>query len=77
MKACNRWTISNRGWTRCATSQKKSWILPGRASPPGWIAGEEAELEQLLERLYQRRKRIPELLGACRELRTNPFPNWR
>ena len=45
--------------------------------PPAWTEGEEEALERLLEQLFERRKRIPELLQACREARTNPFPNWR
>jgi hypothetical protein len=45
--------------------------------PPEWIEGEETELEQMLERLFERRKRMPELIGACRDARTSPFPNWK
>jgi len=45
--------------------------------PPDWIAGEEDELERLLETLFERRKRVPELIAACRQARTNPFPNWK
>jgi len=44
--------------------------------PPDWVAGEEDELDRLLERLFERRGRVPDLLAACREARTNPFPNW-
>lgn len=44
--------------------------------PPDWTEGEEEALERLLEQLFERRKRMPELLKACREARTNPFPNW-
>jgi hypothetical protein len=44
--------------------------------PPDWVEGEEDALEQLLERLFQRRKRLPDLISACRQARTNPFPNW-
>ena len=44
--------------------------------PPAWTEGEEA-LERLLEELYDRRKRMPELLTSCREARANPFPNWQ
>lgn len=44
--------------------------------PPEWTEGEEEELEHLLDRLFERRRRLPELIKACRELRTNPFPNW-
>jgi hypothetical protein len=45
--------------------------------PPEWIAGEEEAFERILERLYERRKRVPELLDACRGTRVNPFPNWK
>jgi hypothetical protein len=48
-----------------------------RSIPPDWIAGEENELEVLLERLFERRKRVPELIAACRDARSNPFPNWK
>jgi hypothetical protein len=44
--------------------------------PPDWIDGEEDALDQLLSHLYERRKRVPELISACRGARTNPFPNW-
>jgi hypothetical protein len=45
--------------------------------PPDWIAGEEDALERLLDRLYNRRMRLPQLLEACRGTRVNPFPNWK
>jgi hypothetical protein len=44
--------------------------------PPDWIDGEEDSLSQLLERLFERRSRLPELIAACRTARTRPFPNW-
>jgi hypothetical protein len=45
--------------------------------PPEWLDGEEeAELERLLERLFERRKRIVELIEGCRTTRCDPFPNW-
>jgi hypothetical protein len=44
--------------------------------PPAWIEGEEDALQDLLERLFERRKRLPELIAACRQGRTNPFPDW-
>ena len=44
--------------------------------PPDWIEGEEDALQQLLERLFERRARLPELIAACRSTRVNPFPNW-
>ncbi len=45
--------------------------------PPAWLDGEEDALERLLDQLFERRKRLPELITACREARTNPFPNWQ
>ena len=44
--------------------------------PPDWIAGDEDALDQLLARLFERRKRVPDLIAACRGSRVNPFPNW-
>jgi hypothetical protein len=44
--------------------------------PSDWIAGDEDGLERLLERLYERRARAPELVAACRKARGNPFRNW-
>lgn len=44
--------------------------------PPGWLEGEGDEFERLLERLLARRKRVPDLIEACRKGRTNPFPAW-
>lgn len=45
--------------------------------PPVWTEGDEDALAALLERLLARRKRVPDLIEACRESRVNPFPNWR
>jgi len=47
-----------------------------RQIPPEWLEGEEDQFEQLLEKLLRRRSRVPELISAVREARTNPFPNW-
>lgn len=47
-----------------------------KSIPPAWIEGEEDELLNLLERLFERRKRVPDLIAACHSTRANPFPNW-
>jgi hypothetical protein len=47
-----------------------------KAIPPEWIEDEEDAVEQLLDRLFDRRKLLPELIAACRQTRANPFPNW-
>jgi hypothetical protein len=44
--------------------------------PAAWIGGEEEALAQLLERLFERRARVADLIAECRTARTNPFPNW-
>ncbi|MBI4876569.1 MAG: hypothetical protein HY822_18180 [Acidobacteria bacterium] len=45
--------------------------------PPEWVEGDEEALEQLLERLLERRKRAPDLVRGCRAGRLDPFPNWK
>ena len=45
--------------------------------PPAWLEGDEEALGNLLDRLLARRKRVPDLIEACRGGRVNPFPNWR
>jgi hypothetical protein len=45
--------------------------------PADWIAGEEDALAQLLDRLFERRVRLPELIAACRTARNNPFVSWQ
>jgi hypothetical protein len=45
--------------------------------PSAWLQGDEPELERLLERLLARRKRVADMLEACRDLHSNPFPAWR
>jgi len=47
-----------------------------KSLPAEWTEGEDDQLERLLEQLFERRRRLPELITACRESRTNPFPNW-
>ena len=44
--------------------------------PAEWLAGEEDELDQLLEKLMRRRTRVTDLLADSRRGRINPFPNW-
>jgi hypothetical protein len=48
-----------------------------RTLPPEWIRGDEDALEGLLEKLMQRRKRVPDLIKGCSEGRVKPFPNWK
>lgn len=48
-----------------------------KSVPPEWLEGEEDALEEMLERLLARTRRVPELIETCRETRANPFPNWK
>jgi hypothetical protein len=45
--------------------------------PSGWMEGDEEALERLLVRLFDRRKRVPDLVSACRTASFNPFPSWK
>jgi len=47
-----------------------------RRIPPEWVAGEDEQLEKLLESLIRRRARITELIEDCRKAPGNPFPLW-
>lgn len=45
--------------------------------PSEWMEGEEDELEAVMEKLLERRRRVPELIAAARRARPELFPNWR
>jgi hypothetical protein len=45
--------------------------------PPEWYEGNPEALGQLLEQLYRRRSRVPELLLEAKNSSRHPFPNWR
>jgi len=47
-----------------------------KSLPPEWIEGDEGALKSLLERLFLRRRRVAELISACRSARSGPFVNW-
>ncbi len=44
--------------------------------PPEWHGGDWDSLEALLEQLYRRRSRVPELVRAAKKASRDPFPNW-
>lgn len=44
--------------------------------PPRWIEGDEDHLQHLLERLYKRRARTPDLIADLRRAKPALFPNW-
>lgn len=45
--------------------------------PPEWYRADVTALEQLVERIYARRERVPEWITAFRESSREPFPNWK
>jgi len=47
-----------------------------RELPPEWLNGDADELYRLLEKLMQRRSRVPDLLRDCARERVKFFPNW-
>jgi hypothetical protein len=44
--------------------------------PPEWVENDREGLNRLLDRLFERRNRIPELLKACCKNAPNSFPHW-
>jgi len=44
--------------------------------PVSWHGGEWDRLEALLERLYNRRQDVPDLLARSKQAERDPFPNW-
>jgi len=45
--------------------------------PPEWYDHDHDALSRLLEQLYRRRKRVPELLVSARDSNRQPFPHWQ
>src|SRR5258706_1858964 len=48
-----------------------------REIPPEWYADDYDAVTKLLEQLYRRRTRVPELLLDAKNTTRQPFPNWR
>jgi hypothetical protein len=44
--------------------------------PPEWHGGDWDSLEAMLEQLYRRRGRVPELVRDAKKAGRDPFPNW-
>jgi hypothetical protein len=45
--------------------------------PSEWYEDDYDAGKQLLDQLYRRRTRVPELLLAAKNTTRQPFPNWR
>lgn len=48
-----------------------------RQIPDFWLNGDREALEQLLDKLWRRRKRLPHLIEDCVTAKASWFPNWR
>jgi hypothetical protein len=48
-----------------------------REIPPEWYEDDYDSVTRLIEQLYIRRTRVPELLLAAKNATRQPFPNWR
>ena len=66
-------------WLHRLENQVTERILGEEAAqiPPEWYGGDWDALERLLERLYDRRTRVGELLMSARNSGRDPFPNWK
>jgi hypothetical protein len=45
-------------------------------TPPDWYGGDVGKMEALVEKLFERRGKIRELIEAFRKSDREPFPNW-
>lgn len=48
-----------------------------REIPPEWYEDDYDSLTRLLEQIFKRRSRVPELLLAAKNSNRQPFPQWR
>jgi hypothetical protein len=44
--------------------------------PPEWYGGDPRTIEELMEKMLQRRSRLRELIGQFRDSNREPFPHW-
>ena len=54
---------------------EKVWTI-AETIPPEWYDGDLGLLEQLAEKLMERRGRVRDLITSFRESSRQPFPNW-
>jgi hypothetical protein len=66
-------------WLGRLESKVGAALLEEAASeiPPEWYNAELSALEQLLEQLLRRRKRVRELVISAWKSNAQPFPNWK
>jgi hypothetical protein len=54
---------------------QEAWAI-AETIPPEWYGGDPATIEELVEKLMERRTRVRELILAFRESSRRPFPKW-
>jgi hypothetical protein len=65
-------------WLARLETQMSERVLDdlSREIPPDWYGDDYDALLRLLEQLYRRRPRVPELLLDAKRSNRQPFPNW-
>ena len=61
---------------RIEAMERDALFRIAEGAPPEWYGGDTAPLEQLIEQLAARRRRVRELIEAFRDSDRQPFPNW-
>ncbi|MCU1241742.1 MAG: hypothetical protein JWO71_2468 [Candidatus Acidoferrum typicum] len=66
-------------WTERVESGVTERVLAEviREIPPEWYEDDYDAVTRLVEQLYRRRTRLPELLLEAKNTTRDPFPNWR
>jgi hypothetical protein len=65
-------------WLTRLDAQMNERVLSelGGEIPPDWYGDDYDALVRLLEQLFRRRTRVPELLLSAKKSNRQPFPNW-
>jgi hypothetical protein len=65
-------------WLRRLEEQMTERVLDeiSKEIPPAWYEDDYDALMRLLEQLYRRRSRVPDLILEAKRSQRQPFPNW-
>jgi hypothetical protein len=65
-------------WLRRLEEQMTERVLDeiSKDIPPSWYEDDYDALLRLLEQLYRRRSRVPDLILEAKKSQRQPFPNW-
>jgi hypothetical protein len=70
------WTAFEPALTRAEEMSVDTIWQIAREMPPEWYEFDRAELERLVEAIFERRSTIRSLILAFRTSSRNPFPQW-